>query len=143
MAKVSNSAYEAQDWGYLPATAQIVMNGDRRLFVAKQEALRLDREGYTPPPENNAIMVLGRPARAMLEHTAYVFQQGGFASEYDRYLANQLAYVITGGDLSAPALVPETYLLQLERQRFVPLLSQPKTQERIAHMLKTKKPLRN
>jgi 3-hydroxyacyl-CoA dehydrogenase len=143
MAKVSNSAYEAQEWGYLPATAQIVMNGDRRLFVAKQEVLRLDREGYTSPPENNAIMVLGRPARAMLEHTAYVFHQGGFASEYDRYLANQLAYVITGGDLSAPALVPETYLLQLERERFVPLLSQPKTQDRIAHMLKTKKPLRN
>jgi 3-hydroxyacyl-CoA dehydrogenase len=78
-----------------------------------------------------------------LEHAAYIFQQGGFASEYDRYLANKLAYVMTGGDLSAPALVHEDYLLQLEREAFLPLLSQPKTQERIAHMLKTKKPLRN
>jgi 3-hydroxyacyl-CoA dehydrogenase len=122
MAKVSNSAQEGQDWGYLPANAQIIMNGDRRLFVAKQEVLRLAYEGYTPPPENNSIMVLGRPARAMLEH---------------------IAYVITGGELSAPTLVPESYLLQLERDNFLPLLSQPKTQERIAHLLKTKKPLRN
>jgi 3-hydroxyacyl-CoA dehydrogenase len=143
MAKVSNSAQEGQDWGYLPANAQIIMNGDRRLFVAKQEVLRLAHEGYTPPPENNSIMVLGRPARAMLEHAAYIFQQGGYASDYDRYLANRLAYVITGGELSAPTLVPESYLLQLERDNFLPLLSQPKTQERIAHLLKTKKPLRN
>jgi 3-hydroxyacyl-CoA dehydrogenase len=143
MAKVSQSAQEGQSWGYLPDTAVILMNGDRRLFVAKQEVLRLDVEGYVPPPENNAIMVLGRPARAILELSAYVFEQSGFASAYDRYLANQLAYVITGGDLTAPTLVPETYLLQLERERFVPLLSQPKTQERMAHLLKTKKPLRN
>lgn len=143
MAKVSNSAQEGQDWGYLPANAQIIMNGDRRLFVAKQEVLRLAHEGYTPPPENNSIMVLGRPARAMLEHAAYIFQQGGYASDYDRYLANRLAYVMTGGELSAPTLVPESYLLQLERDNFLPLLSQPKTQERIAHLLKTKKPLRN
>ncbi|MBW4551630.1 MAG: 3-hydroxyacyl-CoA dehydrogenase/enoyl-CoA hydratase family protein [Aphanocapsa sp. GSE-SYN-MK-11-07L] len=143
MAKVSSSAQQAQDWGYLPPTTQIVMNGDRRLFVAKQEVLRLDREGYTPPPDNNAITVLGHPGRAILEHAAYIFQQGGFASDYDRILANHLAYVMTGGDLSAPALVSETYLLQLERERFIPLLSQSKTQDRIAHMLRTKKPLRN
>ncbi|AFY78358.1 3-hydroxyacyl-CoA dehydrogenase [Pleurocapsa sp. PCC 7327] len=143
MAKVSNSAYEAQELGFLSPQARIVMNGDRLLFVAKEEVLRLDREGYTPPPERKAFMVLGRPARAMLEHGAYILQQGGFISEYDRYLANRLAYVMTGGDLSVPSLVDENYLLQLEREVFVPLLSQPKTQERIAHMLETKKPLRN
>jgi 3-hydroxyacyl-CoA dehydrogenase len=142
-AKVSTSAHEAQAWGYLPATARIIMNGDRRLEVAKEEVIRMEREGYVPPPKRTAIMVLGRPARAVLELAAYTFQQGGFASEYDRYLANRLAYVMTGGDLSAPALVDEDYLLQLERENFVPLLSQPQTQERIAHMLKTKKPLRN
>lgn len=142
-AKVSNSAYEAQALGFLPPTAQIVMNGDRRLAVAKAEVLHLDRVGYRPPSERNAIMVLGRPARASLEHAAYIFQQSGFASEYDRELANELAYVMTGGELTVPELVPETYLLQLERERFLPLLTQPKTQERIAHMLKTKKPLRN
>jgi 3-hydroxyacyl-CoA dehydrogenase len=143
MAKVSNSAYEAQELGFLSSTAKIILNSDRLLFVAKEEVLRLDNQGYAPPPERNAIMVLGRPARAMLEHGAYVLQQGGFISEYDRYLADRLTYILTGGDLSAPALVDENYLLKLEREVFVPLLSQPKTQERIAHVLKTKKPLRN
>ncbi len=143
MAKVSSSAYEAQEMGYLPANVKIVMNGDRRLAVAKSEILHLDRLGYLPPMENNSIMVLGRSGRAVLEQVAYLFEQGGYASAYDRYLANQLAYVITGGELSAPALVSEQYLLQLERETFLPLLEQPKTQERIAHVLKTKKPLRN
>ena len=143
MAKVSNSAYEAQELGFLPSTTRIVMNADRRLFVAKAEVLHLDRLGYQPPSEQNAIQVLGAPMRAVLEHIAYLFQQGGFASEYDRYLANRLAYVMTGGEITSPALVHENYLLQLEREMFLPLLNQPKTQERIAHILKTKKPLRN
>jgi 3-hydroxyacyl-CoA dehydrogenase len=142
-AKVSNSAYEAQELGFLPATAQIVMNRDRRLYVAKTEVIRLDQEGYLPPPQRHAVMVLGRPARAAFDQAAYIYEQGGFASEYDRYLANRLAYVMTGGELSAPCLVDEAYLLNLEQQAFLPLLTQPKTQERIAHLLKTKKPLRN
>ncbi len=143
MAKVANSAYEAQELGFLSPTAKIVINGDRRLYVAKQEVIRLDLEGYAPIPKRDSIMVLGRPARAALEQGAYVFQQGGYISEYDRLLANLLAYVLTGGELSAPTLVSEDYLLQLERESFVPLLKEEKTQERIAHMLKTKKPLRN
>jgi 3-hydroxyacyl-CoA dehydrogenase len=140
---VSSSAQEAQELGFLPADAVIIMNGDRRLFVAKEEVLRLDREGYTPPPVNNAIMLLGKPARAMFAHAAYIFQQGRFASEHDRFLATKLAYVMTGGELSGPTIVPESYLLQLERETFVPLLQQPKTQARIAAMLTQKKPLRN
>ncbi|NJM64597.1 MAG: 3-hydroxyacyl-CoA dehydrogenase/enoyl-CoA hydratase family protein [Acaryochloris sp. RU_4_1] len=143
MAKVSSSAYEAQAWGYLPPQARIIINGDRRLFVAKEEVLRLDHAGYTPPPKRNAVMVLGRPGRALLENAAYLYQQGGYISEYDRFLAQRLAYVITGGDLSAPTLVSEDYLLQLERQLFLPLFSEKKTQERIMQVLKTKKPLRN
>lgn len=143
MAKVSGSAQEAIQLGFLPPNTRIVMNGDRRLMVAKEEVLHLDRVGYIPPPLNHAIMVLGRPAKAMLDHAAFVMQQGGFASEYDAYLAGRLAYVMVGGDLSGASLVPEDYLLQLERETFLPLLKQPKTQERIAHMLKTKKPLRN
>ncbi len=142
-ARVSSSAQEALELGFLPPQAVLVMNGDRRLFVAKEEVLRLDRQGYTPPPPCNTVMVLGQAGRAVLTHAAYIVQQGGFASEYDRYLAEQLAYVMTGGDLSGPTLVPETYLLQLERQAFVPLLGQSKTQERVAHLLRTKKPLRN
>jgi 3-hydroxyacyl-CoA dehydrogenase len=68
---------------------------------------------------------------------------GHYISPYDRFLASELAYVMTGGSLTAPTVVPESYLLKLERERFVPLLNQPKTQARIAHLLKTKKPLRN
>ncbi|MBD2197679.1 MULTISPECIES: 3-hydroxyacyl-CoA dehydrogenase/enoyl-CoA hydratase family protein [Calothrix] len=143
MAKVSSSAYEGQELGYLSPTTKIVMNSDRLLSVAKEEVLCLDRIGYTPPTERNAIMVLGRQARAMLEHAAYVMQQGGYISEYDHYLASRLAYVMTGGELTAPALVDEDYLSKLERESFLPLLHQPKTQERFAHTLKTKKPLRN
>ncbi|MDJ0706757.1 MAG: 3-hydroxyacyl-CoA dehydrogenase NAD-binding domain-containing protein [Leptolyngbyaceae cyanobacterium MO_188.B28] len=143
MAKVANSAYEAKELGFLSPSAQIVINADRRLYVAKQEVLRLDREGYYPPAERNAVRVLGRPARTVFEHAAYIMLQGGFISEYDRYLADRLAYVITGGDLTAPALVHEDYLLQLERETFLPLLDQKKTQERVMHLLKTKKPLRN
>lgn len=143
MAKVSTSAYEGQEMGYLPADARIVLDGDRHLAVAKAEVLHLDGLGYMPPTENNSIMVLGRSARAVMDYAAYVMKKGGFASEYDRYLAGRLAFVLTGGDLTSPALVSESYLLQLERDNFLPLLQQTKTQERIAHILKTKKPLRN
>ncbi len=142
-AKVSSSAYEGQELGFLPANTQILMNGDRRLAVSKSTVLHLADSGYVPPPEMNSILVLGQPARAMLDHAAYIFQQSGYASEHDRYLANRLAYVMTGGDLTAPAFVHENYLLELERENFTPLLGLPKTQQRVAHMLKTKKPLRN
>ncbi|MGF1486336.1 MAG: 3-hydroxyacyl-CoA dehydrogenase/enoyl-CoA hydratase family protein [Prochloraceae cyanobacterium] len=143
MAKVSSSAYEGVELGFLAPETKIVINGDRRLYAAKQEVIHLDRAGYLPPPERNAIMVLGSPARAVLNHAAYIMFEAGYASEYDRYLADRLAYVMTGGDLSVPTLVSEKYLLELEAKTFLPLLGQQKTQERIAHMLQTKKPLRN
>lgn len=141
-AKVSNSAQEGIELGFLPPTTKIVMNADRRLYAAKQAVLCLDHLGYTPPPRN-PIPVLGQPARAALELMAYVMHQGGYISDYDRSLANRLAYVLTGGDLTAPASVDDNYLLGLERDNFLPLVDSPKTQERILHMLKTKKPLRN
>lgn len=143
MAKVANSGHEAQELGFLSPTAKVIMNSDRRLYVAKQEVIRLALEGYAPIPRRDNIMVLGKPGKAALEQAAYVFQQGGYISEYDRFLANRLAYVLTGGELTGPSLVSEDYLLQLERESFVPLLKEEKTQERIAHLLKTKKPLRN
>ncbi|MFM2430275.1 MAG: hypothetical protein RLZZ511_1488 [Cyanobacteriota bacterium] len=141
-ARVSTSALEAQELGFLPADAIITMTGDRRLDIAKEEVRRLDREGYVPPAIE-PVMLLGRPARAMLIYEAYIYQQSGYASDHDRYLATHLATVMTGGNLTAPTLVPESYLLQLERETFVPLLQQPKTQARIQAVLTTKKPLRN
>lgn len=141
-ATVAGSAYEAIDLGFLPSHTQVVMNNDQRLYVAKAEVLCLDRAGYRPPARDS-FWVLGQQGRAVLDHMAYTLQQGGFASEYDRFLAGKLAYIMTGGELTSAARVPEEYLLGLEREVFLPLLQQQKTQERIMHLLKTKKPLRN
>ncbi len=141
-AKVANSAYEGIELGFLNSMTKVVINGDRRLYAAKQEVLCLDQLGYAPPARN-PIPVLGEPAQAVFEHMAYVMQQGGYISGYDRALAHRLAYVLTGGDLTASTSVDDDYLLRLERENFLPLVDQPKTKERILHMLKTKKPLRN
>ena len=142
-AKVSGSAEEAKHLGFLPETARIVMNSDSLLAVAKAEVLHRQQLDYLPPPENDQILVLARPASASLDHAAFLLQQSGYASEYDCYLAHRIALVLTGGELSAPAHVSQSYLLQLERENFLPLLNESKTHERIAHLLKTKKPLRN
>ncbi|MGP1374405.1 MAG: 3-hydroxyacyl-CoA dehydrogenase NAD-binding domain-containing protein [Almyronema sp.] len=142
MAKVANSADEAKALGFLLPTAKVTINSDRRLYIAKHEVLCLDVLGYRPPPQN-PIPVLGQPARAVLDHMAYVMHQGGYISDYDRALAHRLAYVLTGGELTVPAQVDDAYLLQLERDNFLPLVDEAKTKERILHMLKTKKPLRN
>lgn len=143
MAKISGNAHKAQKLGFLSPTAKIASNSDLRLYIAKQEVVRLTLEGYAPIPHREFIIVLGQPARAALENAAYTLQQEGSISEYDRFLVNRLAYVLSGGKLSEPSLVSEDYLLQLERESFLPLLKEEKTQARIAHMLKTKKLLRN
>lgn len=142
MASVATSARQAQEMGYLAPHACIVMNAERRFHVARQEVLRLSEQGYLPPPLM-PIKVLGRPGGAALSIGVYQFHQGRFISDYDRYLADRLAYVITGGDLSGPQEVTEDYLLGLEREVFLGLLGEKKTQERIEYLLKTNKPLRN
>jgi len=141
-AAVATSARQAQEMGFIPWYARVVMNAERRFHVARQEVLRLSEQGYLPPPVER-IKVLGRPARAVLEIGVYQFHQGRFISDYDRYLADRLAYIITGGDLSGAQEVTEDYMLGLEREVFLSLLGEPKTQQRIAHLLKTSKPLRN
>lgn len=142
-AKVSTSAHEAIEMGYLPAQTRVVMHADRRIFVAREEVLRLANQGYMPPPRKSNITVLGAPARAAMSAAVYQMKEAGFASEYDGYLADKLAFIMTGGDLSGPASVDENYLLKLEREAFVELLQQKKTLERIESILKTNKPLRN
>lgn len=142
MAKVAGSAYEGIELGFLPPDTKVNLNGDRRLYAAKQEVLCLSCLGYRPPVRES-IPVLGAPARATLEHMAYVMQEGHYASDFDRELANRLAYVLTGGDITSLTAVDDDYLLGLERDNFLPLIDEPKTKERILHMLKTKKPLRN
>ncbi|PYP83074.1 MAG: 3-hydroxyacyl-CoA dehydrogenase [Blastocatellia bacterium AA13] len=143
MAKVSTSAVEAQEIGFLRDTDQITMNRDRLIEDAKQTALGMVREGYVQPHPRPDIPVLGEPALAAIKLGIHMMIRGGYISEYDGHVAGKLATVITGGDLSRKTVVSEQYLLDLEREAFVSLCGERKTQERIQHMLKTGKPLRN
>jgi len=142
-AKVSTSAVEAKELGFLRETDPITMNKDRLIEDAKQSALALAREGYTQPRPRTDIPVLGEPAYTTIKLAVHMMVRGSFISEYDGHVARKLGYVITGGDLSRKTLVSEQYLLDLEREAFVSLCGERKTQERIQHMLKTGKPLRN
>jgi 3-hydroxyacyl-CoA dehydrogenase len=142
-AKVSSSAEEARSLGFLTIADRVVMNRDHLLHEAKQEVLVLAAESYTPPTRDKNCFAAGRDARAALGAAIYNLQQGGFASEYDAYVSRRLAYILCGGNLSSAQWVDEQYLLDLEREVFVELCRQPKTLERIQHMLTTGKPLRN
>ncbi len=141
-AKVSRSGREAVSIGYLPPSTTVVMNADRRVHAARARVLQLVSSGYLPPPRRS-VTVVGRPGGATLEAAAYNFLRGRFISEYDFHLAKRLAYVMTGGSLTGVQEVDEDYLLGLEREVFLSLLGERATQERIEHMLKTGKPLRN
>lgn len=143
MAKVATSGAEAIKMGYMAPNGQIVMNGERRFHVARQEVIRLSEAGYMPPPRDRTIRVLGRPAGAALQTAAYQFLQGQFISEYDFHLAERFGHVLTGGAFSGPQDVSEQYLLDLEREVFMSLLGEQKTMDRIQHILTHNKPLRN
>ena len=142
MANVATSARQAQEMGFLAPHAPVVMNAERRFHVAKHEVIRLAEQGYMPPTAER-IRVLGRPGQAAMQMGVYQFHQGRFISDYDRHLADRLAYVITGGNLTGPQEVTEDYMLELEREVFLSLLGEQKTQDRIKHLLETNKPLRN
>jgi len=144
MAKVATSAYEAFDLGVLQKGKDvIVVNKDRQIATAKAYAKLLAEQGYTQPVRRNDIKVLGKQALAMFLVGTDAMEASNFISEHDHKIANKLAYVMAGGDLSEPTLVTEQYLLDIEREAFLSLCSERKTLERIQHMLKTGKPLRN
>jgi 3-hydroxyacyl-CoA dehydrogenase len=142
MAKVSTSGEEARSLGYLRASDVIAMNRDRQVADAKQTALAMVRAGYHPPAPAQ-IRVLGESFLAAAKLGIHLLVRGEFATEYDGVVARKLAYVLAGGGITAAQAVPEQYLLDLEREAFVSLCGERKTQERIAHTLKTGKPLRN
>ena len=142
MAKVSTSGEEARSLGYLRPSDLIAMNRDRQVADAKQLALALVREGYHPPAPAE-IRVLGEQFLSGVKLAIHMLVRGGFASEYDAVVGRKLAYVLSGGGITAPQTVPEQYILDLEREAFVSLCGERKTQERMAHTLKTGKPLRN
>lgn len=143
-AKVATSAYEAFDLGILrPGTDKVVVNLDRRLEEAKQEVIRLADAGYTQKPQRNDITVLGREGLGVVFAGANSMMSGGYISEHDVLVSQKLGYVLCGGDLSERTVVTEQYLLDLEREQFLSLLGTRKTLERMQHILKTGKPLRN
>lgn len=150
MAKVGTSAEEARGLGYLRSADLVSLNRDRLVADAKQTALALVRGGWRPaaatPAEGAAqtqIRVLGEGFSSAAKLAIHMMLRGAYISEYDALVARKLAHVLAGGALSAPQFVSEQYLLDLEREAFVSLCGQRKTQERIAFTLKTGKPLRN
>ena len=143
MAKVSTSAYEAYDLGILQQKDVIVINRDRQIAEAKKHALIMAEAGYTQPVKRKDIKVLGKQALGMFLVGTDSMEAGKFISDHDKKIANKLAYVMAGGDLSEPTLVTEQYLLDIEREAFLSLCTERKTLERIQFMLTKGKPLRN
>ncbi len=149
-AKVGTSAEEDRQLGYLRRTDTYSMNRERLVADAKQTALALAGCGWKPAAnswqegaQSTQIKVLGEPFLAAAKMAVHLLVRGGYASDYDAHVARKLANILAGGPLSAPQLVSEQYVLDLEREAFVSLCGEKKTQERIAHTLKTGKPLRN
>jgi len=144
MAKVSTSAYEAFDLGILQHGKDIVVvNKDRQIAEAKKHALLMAEAGYTQPIRRNDVKVLGKQALGMFLVGTDQMEAGKYISEHDKKIANKLAYVMAGGDLSEPTFVSEQYLLDIEREAFLSLCTERKTLERIQFMLTKGKPLRN
>jgi len=144
MAKVSTSAEEARRLGYLSAPDSISMNRDRLIADAKQLALDLAKLGYRPGKPRQDVRVLGQALFAKLKLGLHLMRRADYISDYDMVVGTQLAKVLSGGgEFTSPQLVSEQYLLDLEREAFVSLCGQKKTLERIQHMLKKGKPLRN
>ncbi len=143
MAKVSTSAVEAQELGLLRADDIVAFNAFELLHIAKAQARALAERGYRPPLPARRIRVAGNVGIATFRMLLVNMLEGRFVSEYDSEIATRIATVLCGGEIDRNALVDEEWLLKLERQHFVELAQQPRTQERIGHMLKTGKPLRN
>ncbi len=143
MAKVATSAEEAFDLGYfMKGKDLVVVNADRQIATAKRHAIQMLEDGYTMPVKKD-IKVLGQQALGMFLVGTDSLEKGRYASEHDKKIANKLGYIMAGGDLSEPTMVSEQYLLDLEREAILSLLTERKTLERIEHTLKTGKPLRN
>jgi 3-hydroxyacyl-CoA dehydrogenase len=143
MAKVATSAGEARGLGLVAPSDRITLNRARLLLDAKAQAAALAEAGYTAPQPRTQIPVPGLAALGALETGIFLMGEAGYASEHDQKVARWAAYILAGGRVTAGSLVSEQYLLDLEREAFLSLCGERKTQERIAFTLKTGKPLRN
>ena len=142
-AKTSASGPDAQRLGLLRPVDAITMNRDRLMADAKARALQRVRDGYQPPPPRTAIPVGGNSVSATLKLGVHLAWRGGRISDHDALIGRKLATIMGGGDIPHPTTVTEQRLLDLEREAFLSLVAERKTQERIQHTLKTGKPLRN
>ena len=143
MAKVATSAEEARGLGFLGADDTVSMNSDRLIADAKKEVLALAASGYVQPQQRTDILALGQPALATFKLGIHQMKRAGYISDHDALIGEKLARILTGGDLNHETRVSEAYLLDLEREAFLSLAGMRKTQDRMANMLKTGKPLRN
>ncbi len=142
LAKVGTSAEEGRQAGFLTRTDRIVMHREHLLTEAKKEVLHMAATGYSAPaPE--PIYAAGRDALAALRVGIHMMAEGKYITEYEKVIAGKLAYVMTGGELSRPTWVSEQYILDLEREAFLSLCGNEKTQQRMWNLLQTGKPLRN
>ncbi len=140
-ATVSKSALDAKELGYLRPADVVIFNAFELLWVAKAQVRALSESAYRPPLPQRNIPVVGKTGIATLEMMLVNMRDGGFVSAYDFVVGLAIARVLCGGDIESGSLVDEKWLLELERREFMQLLKSPKTLERIAHTLKTGKPL--
>jgi len=142
LAKVSSSAEEARDWGFLRPTDRVVLNADRLVAEARRTAIGLAAGGYTRPRERT-VKLPGPTGRAAIELYLYQLREGGFATDHDLVVSRKLAWVLTGGDIPWATVRTEQDLLDLEREAFLSLAGTKESQARMQHMLEKGKPLRN
>ena len=142
MAKVSASALEAKEMGYLKADDVIIANPNELLYVAKQQALALLDSGFKSPLDST-FKVVGKAGYANIMAQVANLHEGHFISEHDNYIVTHLAKVMTGSKVEENTTVNSQMILDLERKYFIKLLSTKKTQDRIEYMLRNSKPLRN
>jgi len=143
LAKVSASALVARQFGLMRDRDHVSMNAAHRIQRAKDDVLALAKEGYRPPVPRQNIPVLGQPGFAALKLGLHIMERAGYISEYDKVIGTHLARVMTGGSFLGIGKISEQQLLDLEREAFLSLCGQAKSQQRMEHMLKEGKPLRN
>jgi 3-hydroxyacyl-CoA dehydrogenase len=142
MAKTSTSADEAMQMRYLRPSDGVSLNRDFLLYEAKQRALGMAASGYRAP-RPTLLRAAGYDASRTIGLRIWSMQEGRFASAHDGLIANKVAHILCGGNVAAGTLLPEQHFLDLEREAFLSLCGEKKTHERVEHMLKTGKPLRN
>lgn len=143
MAKVATSAPEALKMGIFRPSDKVVVNADYRIKKAKDNVIAMNLAGYTPPRPIDNVRVMGRDSMGVFNYALYNMHKAGFVTDHDITVAMEVARVLTGGNVLPETEVSEQYLLDLEREAFLKLCGMPQTQARMAHMLKTGKPLRN